>query len=458
VPGWLRERWGVRAAAALSAATFVAISLAGAGVALVVLQESSVRASVEEDVRARAVAVADRLLTGESPTAAVTAESSGFAVLQVIDATGSVLAASPQLLGAPPLRTGQIDPRDGDDVPGHPLVEDEPLLVVAQPAQTAAGVRVVLAGGSLVAARRSTATVTELVLIGVPLLALIAAAVTYAFSGTALRPVEAIRAQVEALTDRDLSRRVPEPYARDEVGRLARTMNSMLERLEAAQAAQRRFVADASHELRSPLATITARLELGQRRGPADEDVAVMMSESQRMTRIIEDLLLLARADERGLPSRRGDVDLDDLVESEAARLRGADRLQMRIDTTPARVTGDRAQLSRALRNLVDNAVRHATSQVCLRLRTEGPEAVIEVVDDGPGIPVQDRLRVFERFVRLDEARDRGGGGAGLGLAIVAEVVAAHGGSVEARDAGDGGALLRVVLPLQRGASPIPPG
>jgi signal transduction histidine kinase len=456
VPGWLRERWGVRAAAALSAAVFVGISLAGAGVALVVLQERSVRASVEEVVRARAVAAADRLLTGESPTAAVSAESSGFAVLQVIDANGSVLAASPQLIGVPPLPAGQVDPPDVAGQPDQPLVEDEPLLVVAQPAHTAAGLRVVLAGGSLVAARRSTQTVTELALIGVPLLALIAGAVTYAFSGAALRPVEAMRAQVAGLTDGDLSRRVPEPYARDEVGRLARTMNSMLERLEAAKDAQRRFVADASHELRSPLATITARLELGERRGPAPEDVAVMTSEASRMTRIIEDLLLLARADERGLLSRRADVDLDDLVEGEAARLHGADQLQVRVQTVPVRVTGDRAQLSRALRNLVDNAVRHATGQVWLRLWAEGKEAVIEVVDDGPGVPAEQRLRVFERFVRLDEARDREAGGAGLGLAIVAQVVAAHGGSVEALPAGDRGALLRVLLPLQRDAGPTP--
>jgi signal transduction histidine kinase len=445
----------VRAAAASAAAAFVAISLACAGVALVLLQEHSVRAAVEEEVTARAVAAAARLLTGESPTAAVSAESSGFAVLQVIDTSGSVLAASPQLRGAPPLRTGRSNPLDTDHSE-RPLVEDVPLLVVSQLAQTAAGTRIVLAGGSLVAAERSTATVTELTLIGIPLLALIAGAVTYAFSGTALRPVEAIRAQVAELTDRDLSRRVPEPYARDEVGRLARTMNGMLERLEAAQTAQHRFVADASHELRSPLATIMARLELGRRRGPAAEDVAVMTSESERMHRIIEDLLLLARADERGLPSRRDDVDLDELVEAEAARLRGMDQFPVRLETTPVRVTGDRAQLSRALRNLVDNAVRHADSRVHLRLRAQDDQAIIEVEDDGPGIPAEDRIRVFERFVRLDESRDRGAGGAGLGLAIVAEVVATHSGSVEAMAAGERGALLRVLLPVQRGAVRIP--
>jgi signal transduction histidine kinase len=174
------------------------------------------------------------------------------------------------------------------------------------------------------------------------------------------------------------------------------------------------------------------------------------------MHRIIEDLLLLARADERGLPSRRDDVDLDELVEAEAARLRGMDQFPVRLETTPVRVTGDRAQLSRALRNLVYNAVRHADSRVHLRLRAQDDQAIIEVEDDGPGIPAEDRIRVFERFVRLDESRDRGAGGAGLGLAIVAEVVATHSGSVEAMAAGERGALLRVLLPVQRGAVRIP--
>lgn len=278
---------------------------------------------------------------------------------------------------------------------------------------------------------------------------LVAGAATYAFSGRALRPVEAIRARVAALTEHDLASRVPEPYARDEVGRLARTMNGMLARLEAGQTAQRRFVADAGHELRSPLATIIARLELGQRRGPVAGDVTAMLPEAHRMNRLVDDLLLLARADEKGLLPRRDDVDVDELAETEATRVRGSGDLRVRAETEPVRVTGDRVQLSRMLGNLVDNAARYATSRVTLRVRAEGRDAVVEVVDDGPGIPPADRSRVFERFVRLDEGRARDVGGSGLGLAIVAEVVAAHGGRVEAHSAPGGGALLAVRLPAQ---------
>ena len=454
-PSWLRRRWGVRAAAALSATVFVAISLTLAGLALVLLQDRSVQTSVEDQVRAHAVTAVARLASGMSPAAAVASSSSGFAVLQVLDPAGTVLAASPQLVGAPPLRPPRASVPDAvADYAGSPLLDNGPLLVVERVVTTSSGVRVVLAAGSLAAAARSTQTLTELIVIGVPLLALVAGVATSAIAGRALRPVEAIRVQVACLTDHDLSRRVPVPFARDEVGRLARTMNSMLSRLENTRAAQRRFVADASHELRSPLAAISARLELGQRRGPTDADVAVMLPEAQRMSRLIEDLLLLARADERGLSPGHDDVDLDELVENECARLRGASAIQVRVDTVPVRVTGDRTQLTRVLRNLGDNAVRHAANRVCLRVRAEASEAVLEVTDDGQGIPGQDRKRVFNRFVRLDEARARDGGGAGLGLAIVAELVEAHGGCVEASAAEDGGAQLTVRLPAQPNPGP----
>lgn len=443
-PVWLRERWGVRVAAATAAAAVVAVALVLAGIALVLLQERSVRSSVEDQARAQALNAVARLDDGESPKETVTEIATGFVLLQVLDADGTVLAASPQLSTTEPVDGGAT--ADDPDSTVTASVGDDPLLVVREPA---AGSLAVLAGGSLAAAERSTETVTELAVVGVPLLALVAGAATYLFAGLALRPVEAIRSQVAAITGQDLARRVPEPVARDEVGRLARTMNDMLARLDAAQVSQRRFVGDASHELRSPLATITARLDLAGRRGPTAGDVAAMVPEAHRMARLIEDLLLLARADERGLAPRHDDVDLDELADDEAARLRATGALTVRAATVPVRVTGDRAQLARVLRNLVDNAARHANSQVTIRLRSDGTEAVLEVADDGPGIPPADRTRVFDRFVRLDEGRARDAGGVGLGLAIVAEVLAAHGGSVEARAAHGGGALMRVRLPRQ---------
>jgi signal transduction histidine kinase len=329
--------------------------------------------------------------------------------------------------------------------------DSDALLVVEIVAAAPSGPLVVLAAGSLAATERSEEAATNLVLIGLPILALFAGAATYAFSGRAMRPVEGIRAKVAAMTDRDLSGRVPEPFAHDEVGRLARTMNQLLGRLETAQRRQRQFVADASHELRSPLATIVAHLELGQRRGPTPADVAAMMPEARRMARLIDDLLLLARADERGLSSRREDVDLDQLLEAEGARLR-AEGVAVRVDTQPARVWGEPGQLTRAIRNLADNAARHATSQVTLQSRTGPGYVVVRVTDDGLGIPLAERQRVFERFVRLNEDRARETGGAGLGLAIVAEIVAAHDGTVQALESAATGALFEIRLPASGGA------
>jgi len=228
------------------------------------------------------------------------------------------------------------------------------------------------------------------------------------------------------------------------VGRLAETMNAMIARLESAQKVQRRFVADASHELRSPLATIGAGLELLQDSDPGT--VRTLRGETERLGRLVDDLLLLARADERGLQPRRDEVDLDELVEAERSRPYD-DGVRTEVRTEPVRVVGDRGQLVRVLRNLVDNAHRHAGSQVVVRLGRDGDLAAIDVVDDGPGVPAADRTRIFERFVRLDDARARADGGSGLGLAIVAEVVAAHDGRVWVEEAPGGGALFRVRLP-----------
>jgi signal transduction histidine kinase len=244
---------------------------------------------------------------------------------------------------------------------------------------------------------------------------------------------------------------VPDPPADDEIGRLARTMNRMLGRLEQAQARQRRLVADASHELRSPVATIRQHAEVALahpgRTGSA-ELAATVLAEDLRLQRLTEDLLLLTRADERSLAPRRRPVDLDDLVLEEARRLRDATGL--RVDTTAVsagRVAGDAAGLRRVLRNLGDNASRHARERLALSVADRDATVVLAVDDDGPGIPDADRERVFERFVRLDGARARDDGGSGLGLAIVAELAAAHGGTVAVAASPLGGARVEVWLP-----------
>jgi signal transduction histidine kinase len=277
--------------------------------------------------------------------------------------------------------------------------------------------------------------------------------------GRSLRPVDLLRAEVDAIRPGELHRRVTVPPAHDEVGRLATTMNAMLDRVERSSERQARFVSDASHELRSPLASLRTRLEVALRKPDQADWPGVARSaldQGARMERLVTDLLTLARdgeGAERRAPSIRNELDLGDVVLHAADDVRSAGvRAGVTIDVSGvsgARVNGDASQLERAVVNLVDNAVRHARSAVAVRTFAAAEGAVIEVEDDGDGIASADRERVFERFVRLDEARARRDGGSGLGLSIVGEIVARHGGTVSIVESGGrlGGALLRVVLP-----------
>jgi signal transduction histidine kinase len=291
----------------------------------------------------------------------------------------------------------------------------------------------------------------RLLLIGLPILLLLVGATTWVVVGRALRPVESIRAEVESIGAQDLHRRVPESSTPDEIGRLARTMNAMLGRLEDATDRQRRFVADASHELRSPLTGIRAQLEVDLAHPAAadwqttEQDVLV---DAIRLQRLVEDLLTLATSDASALDaSSRELVDLDEIVLSEARRLRS--RTPHQIDTTHvsgAQLAGNRDQLARAVRNLLDNAARHANSTVTATLAESERAITLVVADDGPGIPVEHQQRIFERFTRLDDARTRDNGGTGLGLAITQEVVIAHGGTIRVDCAP--GARFTVSFPL----------
>jgi signal transduction histidine kinase len=225
----------------------------------------------------------------------------------------------------------------------------------------------------------------------------------------------------------------------------------MLARLERGRAAQHRLVSDASHELRSPLATITAALEMASGRPELMDNELIdesLLPEARRMHQLIEDLLLLARSDEDAMELRHDDVDIDDLLLAEAGRLRAIGSVHIVTRIEACRTVGDRAALARVVRNLVDNAVRHASSTVTMDCRPDAAHAVITIADDGPGIPAQDRERVFERFVRLDPTRTRSSGGSGLGLSIVEQIVRSHHGTVEVGDAANGGAVFTLTLPL----------
>ena len=337
------------------------------------------------------------------------------------------------------------------DTPRRALIDGVDHILVSD-ATEIAGVsyelRVALPLGEALTA---TQTVTQLLLIGVPVLLVLIGLVTWLIVGRALRPVETIRREVDAIGANELDRRVAEPRTTDEVGRLARTMNRMLARLESSAKAQRQFVSDASHELRSPLASIRQHAELAQSY-PDRIDVAelstVVLEEGARLQDLVESLLLLTRLDENGAVVARESVDLDDLALADAKRLRELKTLD--VDTSgvgPGRVDGDERMLARALRNLTDNAARHATSRIAVAVRVQGDVVELSVDDDGTGIPEDQRDQVFERFVRLDEGRARDAGGSGLGLAIVSEIVRAHGGTIAIADSPLGGARFVITLP-----------
>ncbi len=306
-------------------------------------------------------------------------------------------------------------------------------------------------GSSLESADTATTAVTTLLAVGVPVLVALMGIGTWIVVGRSLRPVDRIRREVDAVRGDARGARIAVPDTGDEVARLADTMNAMLERLDRSAPAQRQFVADASHELRSPIASVRQHASVAAAhpdRIGVGELAEVVTAENDRLARLVDGLLVLSKLDERGVADGRA-VDLDDLVLAEVSRVRSAGLVT--VDGSgvgPARVLGDAGVLSRVVRNLVDNAVRHASGRIALGVRAEDAWAVLTVDDDGVGVPGPERDRVFERFVRLDEARSRDDGGSGLGLAIVRDAVRAHGGSVVIEDAPLGGARFVVRIAL----------
>lgn len=291
--------------------------------------------------------------------------------------------------------------------------------------------------------------VRRLLLMAVPLVTTAAGLLLWFVVGRSLRPVEQIRRDAQSIAEVGAGGRVNQPENADELGRLASTMNDMLERLDASAATLRRFVSDSSHEIRSPIANIRARAETS---GAGDWEAARddIVGEVERIEAIVDDLTYLARSDEGRIEQRLERIELDDVMFAEAARIQR--RGVVTVDASsvePVVVVADASQVRRAVRNLVDNAERHARSTVVLwavENREDGVE--LGVADDGPGIAEEDRGRIFERFARLDESRDRSGGGTGLGLAIVADIVERHGGSVDVSNAELGGARFVLSIPV----------
>ncbi|MET0663208.1 MAG: ATP-binding protein [Ilumatobacteraceae bacterium] len=296
--------------------------------------------------------------------------------------------------------------------------------------------------------------------IGIPVVTAMVAAITWLTVTRALRPVHAITVRAREITASNLAEPVPVPAGRDEIHELATTVNQMLARLDANHRQQRQFVADASHELRSPVAASIVQLEVALAR-PDEVDwtasAGAVLAEQQQLGRLIDDLLALSRLDEDGVGTVT-DVDLDDVIAAEAARPRAVVVDVVRCDAV--RVQGSPALMTRLVRNVLDNAAQHATSRVEVSLSTisgatNGRIARLVVDDDGPGVATADRDRIFDRFIRLDEARGREGGG-GLGLAIASEVARVHGGSVCCEEASLGGARFIVDLPIGTLGSRLP--
>ncbi|MEU3167208.1 ATP-binding protein [Streptosporangium sp. NPDC006930] len=333
--------------------------------------------------------------------------------------------------------TGKTSPpavalRSVAGAPAFQLAEPAPwasggsFALATMPVDTANGTLFVQARASMEPTVDALRSLRGLLLPGIPALLLLVAVLTWITVGRALAPVSAIRAEVADITANDLHRRVPVPRSRDEIARLAETMNSTLDRLELAVGRHKRFVADAAHELRSPLAILRTRLELAQP-GPL---AAEALTDVERIQALTSDLLLLARLD-AGEPACHEEVDLGQVTAEEATRSRPRPEVKVTLEVAADTVVmGSAGQLRRLVANLVDNAVRHASSTVAVRLATDGGEAVLDVRDDGPGIPAEHHEAVFDRFTRLDEARDRDAGGAGLGLAIARDIAVRHGGSL----------------------------
>lgn len=327
-------------------------------------------------------------------------------------------------------------------------LETERMELRLASAQASTG-QVIVAGSELEAIDKTVADLARLFAFAVPVLVLLVGLLAWTIAGRALAPVAAIRRQAEEITGATLNERVPVPETHDEVEELATTVNQMLGRLERHDVAMRQFSADASHELKSPVANIRALLETTDAAATDWSSVQPKLSrETERLGGLVDNLLFMASNEEGLRRVGQSSVALDELLFAEA-ELVGA-TTEVRVDLAqvqPAAISGSASDIGRMIRNLVDNAARHAESKIALALVPLAAEVRLTVSDDGPGIPVHERERIFERFTRLDAARARDDGGTGLGLSIVAQVAEAHGGSVHVESSALGGSDFVVHLP-----------
>ncbi|MGY2746767.1 sensor histidine kinase [Arthrobacter sp. UYCu723] len=460
-----RTRWGVRKRSTAAAVAVVAMALLVGGLVLLALLETTLTAATESAARQKTQDVIAQLAVDQDIEDAIEyVTSTGYAgqYVQLVDAAGTVLAGSEPKAVDQPLSA--LRP-----APGHTVIQDVSSLpnigndddfhIVATGARVGSQEVVVVVASSVQVQADTVSTVAWLMLGATPPLLAVVAVSVWLLVGRSLRQVERIRGQVARINAERLDGRVDVPPTRDELEALALTMNTMLDRLQASDREQRQFVSDASHELRSPLATLSAGVEIAA----SDPSGAMWLQlkddlagETVRMRYLVDDLLTLARTNDGGLAPEDADVDLDDVVDQEVRRLRAVSRHKVTANLTPVRIQGDARRLAQVLRNVLDNADRHAVSRIRISLHSDGDGAVVWVDNDGEPVAEADRQRIFERFVRLDESRSREGGGSGLGLAIAAGIMAAHHGSIRATESPTGECRFEILFPQADPWAPAP--
>jgi signal transduction histidine kinase len=455
LPWW--HRVSLRMRITFLTALVVAVAVAVGGILIMESLESELLGAADDVGKERAQEIAVLAAHGNLPTTLPEMEDPETPTEVVTD--GRVVATTSDLdgqggIGVPERGPGEVHVVE---VSRLPVAVPGPYRVVAHGVRTPTGTATVFVAVPVHEVEHAMSAATRIGGIGLSVLVAVLAAVMWLAIGRALAPVNAIRTRADAISGQNLDLRVPTPVQYDEIGRLARTVNQMLGRLQLSAENQRRFVADAAHELRSPIASLRVQLETARDRDWAGEPgrVSDLLHETARMEGLVDQLLLLARAGGDDSWLRLSTVDLDDIVDSGVSWL-GSDG-SVTIDTSavePVQLTGDAALLEQVVRNLVQNAAGHAREMVRVSVSTGvGDVAVLTVDDDGPGVPPDRRDDIFERFVRLDDSRDRVVGGVGLGLAIVSEIVRAHGGRIHVGDSPMGGARFVVELPVSSSRS-----
>jgi signal transduction histidine kinase len=433
-------------------------SLLAGAFGLRALLERATLQSVRTDAQVRVAEVSALALRAELPVPLPNAVGTRPTLIQVVERNGTVSTATAPLLNRQPLLP--LAELDGDHGRKMALVFDgapSQWWVEAVPATLNGRAATVIVASSLAELRRTLNQLAFLLAIGIPMLTTAAGILVWVLVGRALYPVDRLRSEVDMLAADSQRRgqRVGVPDTDDEISRLAHTLNLLLDKLDKSAYSQRRFVADASHELRGPVANIRLAVEVAQAHPEQADWNAVaneVLIQDERMGRLVEHLLLLARTDDDHALRRTEALNLTDIAHEAAASNR-RDGISVRVATTSTTVLhDDRSQLVSIVNNLVENAVRFAAHQVTISVMSTGGWVELSVRDDGPGVPADERERIFDRFYRVDAHRSREGGGTGLGLAIVARLVSERGGSVTVGDASPG-SVFTVRLPLKPGLS-----